>query len=97
MSNTTMDDEVKEAFELLQKSHQFLQRKANELDGVRATLILNFGPDGITGKQLGVTVEDCNKYSTESLLVVILSRLCTKFGQEVGPEPERQYVHGGIR
>lgn len=80
--------EVKQAFELLQKSHQFLQCKANELDRLRATLIVNFGPEGRLGKDLGITVEDCDKYRTESLMIIVFSRLCAKLGQKVGPEPK---------
>lgn len=82
-----MSEEIKQAFELLQKSHQFLQCKADELEGLRATLIVNFGPEGIMGKNLGITVEDCDKYRTESLMIIVLSRLCVKLGQKVWPEP----------
>jgi hypothetical protein len=55
-----------------------LERARYELDTARATLIVNFEPDGKYGLQCGVTIENASERSNIALLVAVLEGLFEK-------------------
>ncbi len=57
-----------------------LESDRRRLETVRATLILNFGPDGKAGQAVGVTVAVSEDRSTIAILLDVLKQLCAKLG-----------------
>lgn len=65
-------------FESIVENVKQLERAQYELDALRATLIVNFGPEGISGLRCGVTIKDASDKSNMTLLVLVLEGLFEK-------------------
>ena len=65
-------------FESIVEKVKDLEHDRNELANVRATLIANFGPDGIAGSQCGVIIENAKERGNLPLLVLVLEKLFEK-------------------
>lgn len=68
-------EQLPPVFESIVDSVKSLERDRNELQNMRATLIVNFGPNGKAGLQCGITIEDASEKGSLTLLVMILEKL----------------------
>jgi hypothetical protein len=88
----TLSKFCEEVFMTIRYKAAALEREADEVKHMRATLIANFGPDGKVGKEIGVTIDNYEGYSPHQLLVLVLKRLAIKAGGVVSmpdPQPKR--------
>lgn len=60
-----------------------LERAKYELDTIRATLIVNFGPEGESGIKCGVTIANASERSSIALLMEVLEGLFEKAMKKV--------------
>jgi hypothetical protein len=82
-SNKHQDRTVKSSAKALAELVEIVSRDVDELGkdsdmlgNIRATLVLNFGPNGTTGKKHKATVENYNDYNTHDLMIKVLKNLC---------------------
>ena len=71
-------EQLPQVFESIVEHVKLLERAKYELDTLRATLIVNFGPEGKSGLQCGVTIQDASDKSNIALLVAVLEGLFEK-------------------
>ena len=71
-------EQLPQVFESIVENVKQLERARYELDTLRATLIVNFGPEGKSGLQCGVTIENASERSSIALLVAVLEGLFEK-------------------
>ena len=71
-------EQLPQVFESIVENVKQLERARNELETLRVTLIVNFGPEGKSGLQCGVTIENANERSNIVLLVAVLEGLFEK-------------------
>ncbi len=71
-------EQLPQVFESIVENVKQIERARYELDTLRATLIVNFGPDGKSGLQCGVTIENASERSNIALLVAVLEGLFEK-------------------
>ena len=88
-----LSDSCDQIFEDIKKRVAELERSKRQLEVVRATLLVNFGPNGLAGVKAGVIVNDANNRSTLELLLTVLEQLCNKVETSKRKGVER--VHSG--
>ena len=71
-------EQLPQVFESIVENVKQLERARYELETLRATLIVNFGPEGKSGLQCGVTIENASERSNIVLLVAVLEGLFEK-------------------
>jgi len=59
-----------------------LEKSKEQLEYIRATLLVNFGPDGLLGRELGVVIREPDKLTTNAMMVAVLQILSTKAGSK---------------
>lgn len=77
-------------FESIVENVKELERDRNELSNVRATLIVNFGPEGKSGMQCGVVIDKASEKGTLPLLVLVLEQLFEKAVKAAAVQAERK-------
>lgn len=75
-------EQLPQVFGSIVENVKQLERAKYELDTLRATLIVNFGPEGKSGLQCGVTIKNANEQSNISLLMTVLEGLFEKAMQK---------------
>jgi len=78
LSQENESERLPQVFESIVENVKELERARNELANVRATLIANFGPDGLAGSKCGVVIQDASDKGSLPLLVLILEKLFEK-------------------
>lgn len=76
-------EQLPQVFESIVENVKQLERAKNELDTIRATLIVNFGPEGESGIKCGVTITNASERSNIALLVEVLEGLFEKAMKKV--------------
>lgn len=71
-------EQLPQVFESIVENVKQLERARYELETLRATLIVNFGPEGKSGSQCGVTIANASEKSNIVLLVAVLEGLFEK-------------------
>ena len=77
-------------FQSIVENVKELERDRYELSNVRATLIVNFGPEGKSGLQCGVTIDKASEKGTLPLLVMVLEQLFEKAVKASAVQAERK-------
>ena len=83
-------EKLPQVFESIVENVKDLERDRNELSNVRATLLVNFGPDGKSGLQCGVTIDNAREKGTLPLLVLVLEQLFEKAVKAAAVQAERK-------
>jgi hypothetical protein len=72
--------QLTEFCEQLKATVASLEKSSEQLGYIRATLLVNFGPDGLLGRELGVVIREPDNLTTHAMMVAVLQVLSTKAG-----------------